>query len=155
MQMTASSIDKPRPEDCTYVKRFAVSNEQGVYVASVKRYHVHVGRSNLWLSGDLSIPLSAIRAKEIIKRGWLIKRHALRIVFENPALGLDAVHLCDIDFLGFYHRQSLLDLSVAIDDAIRNAGLEEAARSAELDRIPHRGGYFRTLAESFKGCHFS
>jgi hypothetical protein len=128
------TMPKPPRDSCRYVKRFSVADENATYVGRFSRYHAHLTGGQLWLSRQLSIPVRTIRAKEIIRRGWLIKRHALRIVFENPTTReQDAAHLCDIDFLGFYHLRNLEKLSAALDEVLREtAGGEAPAVVAEM-----------------------
>lgn len=128
---------EPTRDSCRYVKRFAVANDKAAYVGGFARYRVHLTDDQLWLSRQLSIPIRAIRAKQIIRRGWLIKRDALRIVFENPTTGkLDTVHLCDIDLLGFYHLRNLEKLSSAIDKALKDTeGVEAPAVVAKMPPV--------------------
>ena len=109
---------KPAHESCSFVRRFHVANERALYIGNFARYHAHVGGGQLWLSERLSIPLDAIYGKEIVARGWLIKRWALRVEFGHPDTHVrDVVHLCDLNLLGLYRQSSLEALSSAIDDA--------------------------------------
>ena len=136
---------KPPREHCTFVRRFRVADERAKYVGSVSRYHAHVGEGQLWLSENLSIPLTAIRGKEIVKRGWLMPRRALRIEFNHPETHVrDVVHLCDLNWLGLYRRESLEALSFAIDKARPESDPVKAR--ASIPPIAKRRGVFKAFA---------
>ena len=141
-------MNTPSKDDCTYVRRFAVADEDANYVGGSARYDVHLGEGQLWLSSKLSIPIPAIRAKELIERGRLPKRSALRIVFDHPQTGVrDAVHLCDIDAIGFYHRRNLDALSKAIDQAVAaTVGAETPSAIAELPPVAKRQSFWLALS---------
>lgn len=128
-------MKKPPKESCSFAHRFTVADEDANYVGHSARYDAHLDGEHLWLSPKLSIPIEKIRAKEVIERGKVPHRRALRIVFDHPQTGVrDAVHLCEVDAIGFYHRQNLDALSTAIDAAI--AGTPGAALPGPVAKLP-------------------
>ena len=119
--MNMNPLHQPRPHaaDCIYVGKFAIANESCTYVGSFSSYHVHLTKQFMWLSDELCIPIKSISSYIMQTRGRLIRRHALEIIYRNPiSKNMEAVFLCDIDLIGFYHEKALLFLTTQIDEVI-------------------------------------
>lgn len=120
--MTSNPLRQPRPDRacCLYVATFGAADEHAVYASYFARYHVHLTGEVLWLSKELCLPLAQIRACRIVKAGLLIRRYALEIAYTNPITnGAEAVYLCQIDFLGFYHTWRLEQLREKLEGLVR------------------------------------
>jgi hypothetical protein len=139
----SNPLHQPRPDsdDTLWRGRFAVADGNARYVGGFARYNVHLTEEKIWLSREISIPLSAVVSQRMIHKGWLIPRHALQIVFTNPVTGgLETVCLCKVSPLGLYARRPLEALQQQIEDL---RGLADAhapgataisAESAPLDQ---------------------
>lgn len=111
---------KPSLEECSYSGHFHVANDRAIYIGSLARFKVRLTSDQLWLRKDLSIPLDAISDVKMIRKGKLIPRHALCIVFVNPVSGAsDAAYLCDTSVIGIYHKPKLLKLEGALNNAMK------------------------------------
>jgi hypothetical protein len=133
-------LHQPQPvtRECLYVGSFGVADQNCNYVGSFNRYRVHLTHSYLWLSDELAIPLKCLATCTLKEAGWLIKRRALELIYRNPITrGMEAVYLCDIDFLGFYHDKTLKNLLARIKDAAANlveAELQKPPEEVEQEK---------------------
>lgn len=74
----------------------------------------------IWVTRDLAIPLECISSVEYLKKGWVIPRHALEIVYRNPiSRRPEVIYLCDPSVLGFYRQPRLFKLQEAIAEAVK------------------------------------
>lgn len=115
--MNAYSLHPSAPpkSDCIFIGRLAHANEQAVYTGSFNRYRVRLTADMLWCSEELYIPLANIESTQIIRKGWLIRRHALEIVYRDPVSRFrSALYLCHISPLGTYQKKRLEKLEQLI-----------------------------------------
>ncbi len=85
---------------------------------------VHVTPEFLWVTDELAIPLSSIVDVQLLEKGWVPKRRALAVSFQNPITGEgEVVFLCKPDAvgIGLYRVQPLHELMRWIEQARASA----------------------------------
>ncbi len=119
---------KPTRDAVLYTGRFYPGSEDASLDGSFG-FSIVLGREYLWLSGELSVPLWAIRSAEIFEVGWFPKRRGLRIVYENPLSGQpESIVLLKLNALGFHRIEPLQELRQELE-----AARAAASRSAATD----------------------
>jgi hypothetical protein len=131
---------KPNADECLYIASFYIADKDCRWNGDVfhdpfsafNRYNVRLTKQLIWLSPELAIPIkSLVSCKMQERRGWLVTRRALEIIYRNPiSQGLEAVYLCDIDFIGLYYDKALLYLLSQIEEVIAETIKTELEKSA-------------------------
>jgi hypothetical protein len=143
--------ERPSNAECTFIGKFAPANNKAEYSGIFSRYYARLAADRLWLADDICISLTAIQSTEIIRRGILIPRYALRIVFVNSVTdALDSVCLCDIGFLGFYHRRRLEQLENALREVLPENQRADCATGDTAEFVPRRETLFHWFCQSMR-----
>jgi len=104
---------KPKKNDTVFKGTFLPATEKGTYTgASFARMRLVLTARILWLSEELTVPLSAIQSVERIN-----KDKAVQIAFRHWLEQRDeVVFLCAQDFIGFYDRKKNRALVDALNE---------------------------------------
>lgn len=111
--------EKPLDSECTFIGDFKRADKSAEYVGMFSRYNARLAADRIWLSKDLCIPLAAVKSTELITKGFILPRRALRIAFINPiSNSMDEAFICDTNIIGYYRLTRLERLRVAIRIAL-------------------------------------
>jgi hypothetical protein len=133
MQSNPLHIPRPKDGDIIFAGRFRLVYEPSLELVNFGVVNLRLTRRHLWLSDELAVPLTSIFNLQIIERGIIYKRSALRIVYNNPIINApETVAICKLDplGLGFYRRKTVENLSEVIRALMANP---EAATSIESE----------------------
>jgi hypothetical protein len=71
-----------------------------------------------------------IKQLQIVEKGWLIKIHALRLFYFNPASGnLEMTTIAKVNFLGLSKRKPVEDLRGVLEAMVESLRLDAAAEA--------------------------
>lgn len=115
---------KPAKEQCIYNGKFYFADANARLAEGALGSKIYVTTEFLWVTDELAIPVGSIQDAQIIEKGWLPKRRALAITYENPVSSEDeALFLCKPDAfaIGLYRVAPLQELLGWIEQARQNA----------------------------------
>jgi hypothetical protein len=106
---------KPAREQRRWSGRVYFTDENGKLLDG-KGQRLYLAADHLWISSELSVPLSAVTSLEIRRSRGLIKRRFLDVRYLNPISGApEFVAVCSLDFLGFSRLGPIEELKARIE----------------------------------------